>query len=251
MSPTSFLSSAQAAQPLATTSSVGTPLLWVVTIGAVVALLVVDFLLTRRPHEVSMKEAVGWSSFYVAIPLAIGAWIWQQYGGDRDLEHYTGVVEGALVSLVHLGHGLAVILAFIGVKARPALGPRRVADGPRGAHAALARRHRRHPRPRHDDEPAREAPRRSPGRGQRHEGRRRAPRRDQCQAGVRRTRPARGLNSAAGKPGPSLPASPRPVRRATSRRPPGRRSPLVGCPLGRGGGRRAALRRGALVRGSP
>src|SRR6187402_2222823 len=97
MSPTSFLASAQTAEPLATSSSVGTPLLWGVTIGAVVLLFVVDFLITRRPHEVSMKEAVGWSSFYVAIPLGFGVWIWQQYGGDRGLEYYTGyLVEKSL-----------------------------------------------------------------------------------------------------------------------------------------------------------
>ena len=53
-------------------SSVGTPLLWGVTIGFVVALVVGDFLLTRRPHEVSTREAAWWSAFYVAIPLAFG-----------------------------------------------------------------------------------------------------------------------------------------------------------------------------------
>ncbi|MDT7712974.1 MAG: hypothetical protein QOG46_1668, partial [Pseudonocardiales bacterium] len=33
---------------------VGTPTLWMITIGAVLVLLALDFLLTRRPHEVSM-----------------------------------------------------------------------------------------------------------------------------------------------------------------------------------------------------
>ena len=60
--------------------TIGTPTLWAGTIGAVVALLALDFVITRKPHAVSMKEAVGWSVFYVALPLSFGAWIWSQYG---------------------------------------------------------------------------------------------------------------------------------------------------------------------------
>ena len=57
-------------------TSVATPGLWAATVAGVLALLVVDFLLTRRPHEVSMREALGWSAFYVALPLAFGGWLW-------------------------------------------------------------------------------------------------------------------------------------------------------------------------------
>ena len=38
--------------------TIGTPTLLTVTLVAVVALLALDFALTRKPHEVSMKEAV-------------------------------------------------------------------------------------------------------------------------------------------------------------------------------------------------
>ena len=41
-------------------SSIASPTLWFVTIGVVLALLVVDFIATRRPHEVKMKEAIAW-----------------------------------------------------------------------------------------------------------------------------------------------------------------------------------------------
>lgn len=51
------------------------PLLWAITLGAVLVLVAVDLALTRRPHEVSMKEALGWSTFYIALPLAFGAWV--------------------------------------------------------------------------------------------------------------------------------------------------------------------------------
>jgi tellurite resistance protein TerC len=101
-----------AADPAATQPSIGTPTVWAVTIGAVVALFVADFLVTRRPHEVSMKEAVGWSAFYVAIPLVLGVWIWQRYGGDRGLEYYTGYLVEKSLSVDNLFVFLLLLTAF-------------------------------------------------------------------------------------------------------------------------------------------
>ena len=46
--------------------SIGTPGLWAAVLGAVVVLLVVDFLVTRKPHEVSIRDAIGLFCFYVA-----------------------------------------------------------------------------------------------------------------------------------------------------------------------------------------
>lgn len=62
--------------PAPSLETIGTPTLWAVTITAVVGLLALDFVITRRPHAVSMRETVGWSVFYVALPLAFGAYIW-------------------------------------------------------------------------------------------------------------------------------------------------------------------------------
>ena len=106
------LSMLAAAEPAATQPSIGTPTLWAITIGAIVVLFVADFLITRRPHEVSMKEAVGWSAFYVAIPLAFGVWIWQQYGGDRGLEYYTGYLVEKSLSVDNLFVFLLLLTAF-------------------------------------------------------------------------------------------------------------------------------------------
>ena len=109
MSPLSVL---VAAEPAATHPSIGTPMLWAVTIGAILVLLVVDFLITRRPHEVSMKEAIGWSAFYVAIPVGFGVWIWQQYGGHRGLEYYTGYLVEKSLSVDNLFVFLLLLTAF-------------------------------------------------------------------------------------------------------------------------------------------
>jgi tellurite resistance protein TerC len=77
--------------------ALGSPELWAISLAAVVALFALDFVITRKPHEVSMKEAIGWSAFYIALPLAFGVWIWQAFGSQRGLEFYAGyLVEKSL-----------------------------------------------------------------------------------------------------------------------------------------------------------
>src|SRR3712207_3178923 len=83
--------------PAAASDAVGTPGLWLLTLGAVLGLLVLDFLVTRRPHEVSMREATAWSAFYVALPVAFGVWLWNAHGSRTGVEYYTGyLVEKSL-----------------------------------------------------------------------------------------------------------------------------------------------------------
>ncbi|MGL5849185.1 MAG: TerC/Alx family metal homeostasis membrane protein, partial [Phycicoccus sp.] len=96
----------------ATETPVGTPTLWFLTIGAVIGLLALDFLITRRPHEVSIKEAASWSAFYVAIPLAFGVWLWTTYGGDRGLEYYTGYLVEKSLSVDNLFVFMLLLTAF-------------------------------------------------------------------------------------------------------------------------------------------
>ncbi len=93
-------------------SSVGSPLLWAATIGVVVALLALDFVLTRRPHEVRMREALGWSAFYIALPLLFGAWIWQRFGQDRGLEYLTGYLVEKSLSVDNLFVFMLLLAAF-------------------------------------------------------------------------------------------------------------------------------------------
>lgn len=71
---------------------------WLVTVAAVLALVAMDFMLvSRHPHEVGMKEAAGWSIFYIAVAIAWGVGIWQIYGSDFGTQYFTGwLVEKAL-----------------------------------------------------------------------------------------------------------------------------------------------------------
>lgn len=93
-------------------AAIGTPTLWAVTIGAVSLLFVLDFLITRKPHEVSMREAIGWSACYVALPLSFGVWVWQAHGSQRGLEFYTGYVVEKSLSVDNLFVFLILLTAF-------------------------------------------------------------------------------------------------------------------------------------------
>ena len=92
--------------------TVATPSLWAVTIGAVIALLVLDFLVTRKPHEVSMREAVGWSAFYVALPLGFGAYIWSRFGSQTGVEYLTGYLVEKSLSVDNLFVFMLLLTAF-------------------------------------------------------------------------------------------------------------------------------------------
>src|SRR3712207_1185223 len=92
--------------------SIGTPALWAAVIGAVIALLVVDFLVTRKPHEVSMREAVGWSAFYVALPLLFGVYVWADFGSERGLEYLTGYLVEKSLSVDNLFVFILLLSAF-------------------------------------------------------------------------------------------------------------------------------------------
>ena len=93
-------------------TSIASPTLWFITIGVVLALLAVDFIATRKPHEVSMKEAIAWSAFYVALPLAFGLYVWNVHGGDRGLEYYTGYLVEKTLSVDNLFVFMLLLAAF-------------------------------------------------------------------------------------------------------------------------------------------
>jgi TerC family integral membrane protein len=97
--------------------SIATPTLWALTIGAVLALLVVDFVATRKPHEVSIREALAWSAFYVALPLLFGGYVWTQHGGDRGVEYYTGYLVEKTLSVDNLFVFMLLLGAFAVPKA--------------------------------------------------------------------------------------------------------------------------------------
>ena len=92
--------------------SIGSPLLWGVTITILLALLAVDFVITRRPHDVPMKEAVGWTVFYLALPVVFGLIMWPVYGSAVSIEFFTGWVVEKSLSVDNLFVFMLLLAAF-------------------------------------------------------------------------------------------------------------------------------------------
>lgn len=95
-----------------TPPSIGSPGLWLVTIAVLLGLLVTDFVVTRRPHEVSMREAVGWSIGYLTLPVVFGCWLWAGFGGGPAVEFLTGFVVEKSLSVDNLFVFMLLLSAF-------------------------------------------------------------------------------------------------------------------------------------------
>lgn len=103
---------ALASEAAQSVESIGTPQLWAITILGVILLLVFDFIVTRKPHDVSMKEAVGWTIFYIALPIIFGVWIWNEYGGEVGVNFYTGWLVEKSLSVDNLFVFIVIIGSF-------------------------------------------------------------------------------------------------------------------------------------------
>jgi TerC family integral membrane protein len=92
--------------------TIATPHLWALTVAVLLGLLAADFAVTRRPHEVAMREAAGWSLFYLALPAAFGVLLWQVYGRAPAVEFYTGYVVEKSLSVDNLFVFMLLLAAF-------------------------------------------------------------------------------------------------------------------------------------------
>ena len=79
-------------------ASIGTPTLWIGFTVLVLGLLALDLgVFHRDAHEVSFREALGWSVVWVSLALAFNGWLAWQHGSERGLEFLTGyLIEKAL-----------------------------------------------------------------------------------------------------------------------------------------------------------
>ncbi|MER5320525.1 TerC/Alx family metal homeostasis membrane protein [Streptosporangium roseum] len=102
----------EATLSMANLETIGSPKLWTITVAALLLLLAVDFMLTRRPHDVRMREAVGWSIFYLALPLIFGAYLWGAFGSGVAVEFFTGYVVEKSLSVDNLFVFMLLLAAF-------------------------------------------------------------------------------------------------------------------------------------------
>jgi TerC family integral membrane protein len=79
------------------------PLLWIVFGGLVLALLAIDvFILNRRAHVLTVKEALRWTALVVTAALAFGVTILLIGGGKLALEYYAGYLIELSLSVDNL-----------------------------------------------------------------------------------------------------------------------------------------------------
>jgi tellurite resistance protein TerC len=71
--------------------------IWIALLIGILAMLLVDLLLHRDAHVISVREAAIWSAIWVAIGLAVGGAIWAFYGSEFGLQYFAGyVIEKSL-----------------------------------------------------------------------------------------------------------------------------------------------------------
>ena len=63
-------------------------------------------------HPIRDSEAVGWSAFYVALPLAFGAYIWTRFGSQTGVEYLTGYLVEKSLSVDNLFVFMLLLTAF-------------------------------------------------------------------------------------------------------------------------------------------
>jgi len=86
---------------------------WLVVIGAILALIVLDLVtVSRKPHEVKFKEAAGWSIFYIAVAIGFGIWVWQSAGSAFGTEYFAAYLVEKSLSVDNLFVFIIILAQF-------------------------------------------------------------------------------------------------------------------------------------------
>ncbi len=86
---------------------------WLTTVGAIVALIVVDFVgHARRPHEPTLRESAIWSAVYIALALAFGVGVGVVSGWQYGSEYVTGWLTEKALSVDNLFVFLLIMTSF-------------------------------------------------------------------------------------------------------------------------------------------
>lgn len=88
---------------------------WIAFFVIVIALLAFDLgVLNKKDHEISVKESLWLSAFYIAVALLFGLGIWYYRGAEDALLYYTGFLVEKSLSLDNV-FVFALIFSFLGI----------------------------------------------------------------------------------------------------------------------------------------
>ena len=107
---------------------------WTATLGLIGALIAVDLWHSRRgAHAIALREAAGWSAFYVGIALLFGVTLAMIAGWDVGTQYFAGYVVEKSLSLDNL-FVFVVIMATFAVPAEQHLNGGLACSHSGGAH---------------------------------------------------------------------------------------------------------------------
>ncbi|MGI9196582.1 MAG: TerC/Alx family metal homeostasis membrane protein [Candidatus Nanopelagicales bacterium] len=87
--------------------------MWGITVAAILVLVVLDFLtVSRKPHEVSFREAALWSVFYIAVAVAFGVFVWVWQGGDFGTQYFAAYLVEKSLSVDNLFVFVIILAQF-------------------------------------------------------------------------------------------------------------------------------------------
>ncbi|MDT0166428.1 TerC family protein [Actinotalea sp. AC32] len=71
--------------------------IWLAVLAGILLMLAVDLVAHRKAHVIGVREAAGWSVFWVATGVGFGALVWQVWGAERGQEYFAGyLIEKSL-----------------------------------------------------------------------------------------------------------------------------------------------------------
>ena len=70
---------------------------WAGVLALILVMLAIDLFAHRRAHVIGVREALGWSIFWVALGVGFGILIWSVYGAEFGAQYFAGyVIEKSL-----------------------------------------------------------------------------------------------------------------------------------------------------------
>jgi tellurite resistance protein TerC len=89
------------------------PRVWIVTVAAIVAMLVVDYVgHVRTPHAPTLKESAWWSLAYVAVAVAFGFVVMAVWGTTYGGEYFAGYITEKSLSVDNLFVFVLIMTSF-------------------------------------------------------------------------------------------------------------------------------------------
>lgn len=87
--------------------------MWGLTLGLISALIILDLLTSsRKAHDVSFKEALSWTCFYVSTSVAFGLWVWNYFGSTFGTEFFAAYLVEYSLSIDNLFIFVIILAQF-------------------------------------------------------------------------------------------------------------------------------------------